>query len=153
MWTSWILSPRPNGQMAVLVLPAHSNRGIVGRGYMSDPRFLLRIVVLIVSVGAVACTEKEQLPPLHMAAQSGILIEVKQLIIGGHGVNQRDETYGFTPLHQAVFFGHREIVEFLIAEGADVNAKNIAGSTPLYLAKGKRHNAIGDLLERHGAIE
>jgi len=88
-----------------------------------------------------------------MAAQSGILVEVKQLIIGGHDVNQRDEKYGFTPLHQAVFFGHGEIVEYLIARGADVNAKNDAGSTPLYLAKGKGHKEIAALLTQHGATE
>ncbi len=120
---------------------------------MSNPRYLLLIIVLIASMGVVACTEKEQLPLLHMAAKSGILVEIKQLIIGGHDVNQRDEKYGFTPLHQAVFFGHREIVEFLIAEGADVNAKNNAGSTPLYLAKGKGHHAIAELLVQHGATE
>ena len=120
---------------------------------MSNPRYLLLIIVLIASVGAVACTEKKQLPPLHMAAQSGILIEVKQLIIGGYDVKQRDEKYGFTPPHQAVFFGHTEIVEFLIVEGANVNAINNAGSTPLYLAKGKGHQAIVELLAQHGAIE
>lgn len=120
---------------------------------MLDPRVILLIVVLIGSAGVIACTEKEQLPPLHMAAQAGILVEVKQLIIGGHDVNQRDEKYGFTPLHQAVFFGHREIVEYLIAEGADVNAKNNAGSTPLYLAKGKRHHAIAALLAQYGVTE
>ena len=116
-------------------------------------RYFLFTMMFIASIGTVACTKNEPLPPLHMAAQFGILVEVKQLIIGGHDVNQRDETYGFTPLHQAVFFGHHEIVEFLIAEGADVNAKNNAGSTPLYLAKGKRHHSIGDLLAQHGAIE
>jgi ankyrin repeat protein len=88
-----------------------------------------------------------------MAAESGILVEVKQLIIGGHDVNQRDDKYGFTPLHQAAFFGHRDIVEFLIAEGADVNAKNNAGSTPLYLAKGKGHKEIAALLTQHGAAK
>ena len=120
---------------------------------MSNPRYLLLTMMLIASVGTITCTENEQLPPLHIAAQSGILVEVKQLIIGGHDVNQRDEKYGFTPLHQAVFFGHKEIVEFLIAEGADVNAKNNAGSTPLYLAQGKRHHAIAELLAQHGATK
>lgn len=120
---------------------------------MSNPRYLLLTMLLIASMGTVACTENEQLPPLHMAAQSGILVEVKQLIIGGHDVNQRDEKYGFTPLHQAVFFGHQEVVEFLIAEGADINAKNNAGSTPLYLAKGKGRQEISALLTQHGATE
>ena len=120
---------------------------------MSNSQRLLLIMVLIVSVGVVACTEKEQLPPLHMAAKAGIIIEVKQLIIGGYDVNQRDGKYGSTPLHQAVFFGHKEIVEFLIAEGANANAKNSAGFSPLYLAKEKGHHFIAQLLAEHGARE
>ena len=114
---------------------------------------VLLIALSIYSLSIASCTKNEQLPPLHMAAQSGILVEVKQLVIGGHDVNQRDERYGFTPLHHAVFFGHRDVVEFLIGHGADVNVKNNAGSTPLYLATGKWHKEIAALLTQHGATE
>ena len=114
---------------------------------------VLLLVLAMVSMAIMSCTQNEQLPPLHMAAQTGLLVEVKQLIIGGHDVNQRDEKYGFTPLHQAVFFGHQDIVEYLIAHGADVDAKNSAGSSPLYLAKGKGHQSIVELLTQHGAMQ
>ena len=40
--------------------------------------------------------------------------------------------YERTPLHEAAMEGHREIVELLIAAGADVNAKNNWGWTPLF---------------------
>ena len=53
-----------------------------------------------------------------------------------------------TPLHLAADNGHKEIVELLIAKGADVNAKNKGGSTPLHEAKTKE---VGELLIVEGA--
>ena len=41
-----------------------------------------------------------------------------------------------------------EIVELLIANGADVNAKNNCGKTPLDWAAGKKETA--NLLRKHG---
>ena len=49
-------------------------------------------------------------------------------------------------LHWAAGRGHKEITELLIAKGADVNAKNIAGETPLDFADGE----TADLLRKHG---
>ncbi len=43
-------------------------------------------------------------------------------------------------------YGHKEIVELLIAKGADVNAKIEDGGTPLDYADGE----IADLLRKHG---
>ena len=44
------------------------------------------------------------------------------------------ESYGRTPLHEAARYGHAEIVEFLVAHGADVNAQDEAGDTPLHVS-------------------
>jgi ankyrin repeat protein len=49
-------------------------------------------------------------------------------------------------LHYAADYGHKEIVELLIAKGADVNAKNGSGETPLDWAKVE----IAELLRKHG---
>ena len=45
--------------------------------------------------------------------------------------------------------GRKEIAEFLIVKGADVNAKEEDGYTPLDVAK--RYPEIADLLRKHGA--
>jgi hypothetical protein len=44
----------------------------------------------------------------------------------------------------------KEIVELLIAEGADVNAKDKSGNTPLYTAIRRKHPETADLLRKHG---
>ena len=53
----------------------------------------------------------------------------------------------WTPLHKAAFGGHSEIVELLIAEGADVNAKGEDEWTPLNLTQDPE---TIDLLRKHG---
>ena len=46
--------------------------------------------------------------------------------------------------------GHKEIVELLIAAGADVNAKDQNDYTPLDFANRLKHTEIADLLRKHG---
>lgn len=41
---------------------------------------------------------------------------------------------GWTPLHLATYFGHRDVVECLLARNADVNTINENGDTPLHKA-------------------
>ena len=48
---------------------------------------------------------------------------------------------GMTPLEQASYNGHKEIVNALIAAGANVN-KSDYGNTPLYIASCNGHKEI-----------
>jgi len=61
-------------------------------------------------------------------------------------VNAKEKRRGMTPLHHAAKFGYKKIVELLIANGANVNAKNDNGWTPLDWTEGE----IADLLRKHG---
>ena len=56
----------------------------------------------------------------------------------------------WTPLHSAALKGHQEIAELLIAKGADVNAKDGGGETPLDQAIKYNHTETIDLLRKHG---
>ena len=58
---------------------------------------------------------------------------------------------GVTPLHGAAVGGHKETVKLLIANGADVNAKDVIGQTPLLSAAGGGHKEIVALLITKGA--
>ena len=57
---------------------------------------------------------------------------------------------GITPLHHAAGKGHKETTELLIAEDADVNAKDDDGETPLDFATDGKQTETVDLLRKHG---
>ena len=54
---------------------------------------------------------------------------------------------GGTPLARAAYEGHVEVVELLLTKGADVNAKDVSGRSPLDSAD----ESVVDLLRKHGA--
>ena len=53
-------------------------------------------------------------------------------------------------LHEAAYHSNKEIVGLLIAKGADVNARDNGGETPLDLAIQLKQTEIADLLRKHG---
>ncbi len=77
--------------------------------------------------------------------RAGNIAAVKEYLDFGGNVNVKDEP-GNTLLHWAVnedFQGsHREMVELLIANGADVNAVDNIQVTPLHMASNKETAAI-----------
>lgn len=62
-------------------------------------------------------------------------------------------TDGFTPLGLSCFFGHFEIVKYLVGAGADVNipSSNPFKVAPIHSASAISNYDITDLLIRHGA--
>ena len=44
--------------------------------------------------------------------------------------------HGSTALHGAAMIGANQIVQYLLDEGADINARNALGWTPLMVAEG-----------------
>jgi ankyrin repeat protein len=70
---------------------------------------------------------------LQFAASEGDLARVKLLIQKGCDPNAIDEDLSFTALHSAADAGHIDVVKFLLAVGADVNAhcEEKIGETPL----------------------
>lgn len=65
------------------------------------------------------------------AAQSGNLEEVKQLLsLKTQDINQKQD--GCTALHLAAFYNRLNVVEYLVYCGAQVNAQNFSGITPLH---------------------
>ena len=86
---------------------------------------------------------------IHKAARVGHIKAVKRNLASGTDVNAKDED-GVTPLLVATANGRKEIVELLIREGADVNAK-VNGVTPLHQAAIRGHKEIAKLLIAKGA--
>ena len=107
------------------------------------------LLTTIAAVLLVGCGPSAPDISIHDAAGEGNIEAVKQHIAAGTDVDAK--TSGETPLHWAARFGQSQVAELLIAEGADVNAKNVVGQTPLHLAAGASHKEIIELLIAEGA--
>jgi len=94
-------------------------------------------------------TAKAPAISIHEAVGTGNIEAVKKHLAAGTDVNANDG--GWTPLWYAADEGHKEIVELLIAKGADVNAKNKGDVTPLYGAARSGRKEIAELLIAKGA--
>jgi ankyrin repeat protein len=101
--------------------------------------------VLLANKADVNATDKYSRTALHSAAFNGRTAFAKLLIQNGAKVNARDK-YG-TPLTAAVE-KHRDMVELLLNNKADVQMKNGEGFAPIHLAGDKE---IAQLLLAHGA--
>jgi len=75
---------------------------------------------------------------ITQAAETGNIEAIKQHLAAGADVNTMTAS-----LHRAAYNKHKEIIELLITNGVDVNAKNDAAETPLHLATTKE---IAELL-------
>jgi Ankyrin repeats (3 copies)/Ankyrin repeat len=88
---------------------------------------------------------------LLAAAATGDLHEVKRLIGRGAQINAKFGGEGETALHRAVSYGRLEVVDYLISNGADVNAGNEEGWTPLISASYSGNMEIIQRLVSNGA--
>lgn len=73
-------------------------------------------------------------PTLHLAAMSGNLELLTQLLEEGADFNARDHAMGYTPLHFAAMQGHDTVCEALIRYGANLDAVTGRHETALHLA-------------------
>ena len=60
---------------------------------------------------------------------------------------------GQTPLHAAADKGHKVVAELLLANQAEVNARDNDGYTPLHTAEDRAQADVAKLLRQHGGHE
>lgn len=131
------------------------------------------LAAVLIAAGADANIKaKDGTTPLHLAAKNGHLEMVQLLIEKGAEVNATDAGKD-TPLHWACgesaaysqmitspekganiwMVSQREkVLEFLIAKGADVNAKDAKSFGPIDFAKSTNQTGLVELLSKHGAV-
>ena len=116
-----------------------------------------------VAIGMVAlgCSSLAFCGEIHDAARRGDLERVKTLLKDHPELTFSIDEYGETPLHLAASTrwvgavqGHKDVVEVLLANGADVNAKDSGGFTPLYMAaRFGRTDLVELLLGRNANVD
>ena len=118
---------------------------------------LLTTIAAVLLVGC-ATTQSPEPPTakapdisIYEAAREGNIEAVKQHIAADTDVNAKDDALEWTPLFMAAGKGHKEIVELLLANGAEVNAKGDGGVTPLHIAPLGSHKEVAELLIAKGA--
>jgi ankyrin repeat protein len=83
------------------------------------------------------------------AAKRGDLPRVRTLLAADASLLAvTDREFGATPLHWAALKGHASVVQFLVAQGADTQARNGEGETPLQVAQRAGKKDVVALLER-----
>jgi len=87
---------------------------------------------------------------LRRAAEIGDIPHLQALLDKKTSIDARDES-GRSALMLATLRGQSDAVDVLLAHGADPNAADADGTTPLQAAKAGDHPAIVAALQRYGA--
>jgi hypothetical protein len=85
---------------------------------------------------------------LHDMAQEGNIKKAKLLVEHGADINAIEEDYQSTPLGLAARWGHPDMVEYLIDQGAEINKSGAEWSRPIVWAKKKGHSKIETILSK-----
>ncbi|XP_017476744.1 PREDICTED: transient receptor potential cation channel subfamily A member 1 [Rhagoletis zephyria] len=116
----------------------------------------IKAVELCLKSGAKISTQQHDLStPVHLACAQGA-IEIVQLMFSMQPSEKLTclsctDVQKMTPLHCAAMFDHPDIVEYLVTEGADINALDKEHRSPILLAASRSGWKTVHLLIRLGA--
>ncbi len=85
---------------------------------------------------------------IHLACRAGHLDMMRGLVEAGVDVNPRGGVNELTPLHIATEYNHPALVAYLLARGADVDARDRRLNVPLHAAKSRE---VAQMLIAQGA--
>ncbi len=90
---------------------------------------------------------------LFNACVAGQTARVIEEIRANRALLESYSSDGWTPLHLSAFFGHAELANALLQEGAKIEARsaNAMKNTPLHAATAGGQTALVELLLKHGA--
>jgi uncharacterized protein len=102
---------------------------------------------------ALAIAAKKPVLDIFEASVLGNLEQVKNLMERDPLLCNSYSPDGFTPIALAAYLGQRDVTEYLLGKGANVNAiaRNATGFTPLTGAIANNHTEISKILVKKGA--
>ena len=110
-------------------------------------------VILRAEPAAIATFSGDGWTALHLAAAFGTPAAAAALLFAGARPDAvSDNPQRNQPLHAALALGKNpETIELLLAHGADANASQAGGFTPIFSAATANRKALAELLIAHGA--
>jgi len=87
-------------------------------------------------------------PVLFRAAMNGNVEMASLLIDQGADVNKTTPGQRRTAMHVACYYGHEDMVKFLISKGADIQTKTFEGVSPVSVASWQGHKAVIQILRQ-----
>ena len=98
------------------------------------------------SSGAQSVSASAHSASFHDAAKKGDLAKIQAILASDANLILSKDVFGRTALHGAALEGHKEVVELLLLNNAEVDTPDIFGATPLHLAAQNGHEDAAALL-------
>ncbi|XP_069127645.1 transient receptor potential cation channel subfamily A member 1-like isoform X2 [Argopecten irradians] len=105
----------------------------------------------VFETGSVAWSITDRPCHIFKFAAKGNLSEVQRLYKIDKSRIYIQDSRGFSALHHAAANGHRDVVEFIVTAGADINLQNKNGDTSLHVAVDGDHTDVLNCLLKHSA--
>ncbi len=112
----------------------------------SSPPWAIALVAAIALFATVSCNRGLAADPVFVAAKTGDVATLRPLLQADPWLISATDEQGATLLSEAAAFGQVEVVKLLLANHADVEARNIGRDTPLLEAAAGGYTEVARLL-------
>lgn len=96
-------------------------------------------------------SEDEAFEDMDRTIKMGNKTRLQVLLYVYPSLKNRQDPFGRTPLYNAVFAGHLDLVKYLLAKRANFAIADVDGDTPLHRAAADGYTDIMEILMKYGA--